>query len=251
MINKPVVFISGATAGIGLETAKIFAEGGYPLVLNGRRRDRLETLYTQLSKQTEVLLAPFDVRDKKEADAWFKQHAKMLDRIGILVNNAGLARGSDLVQNGSEEDWDEMIDTNIKGLLNLCKRIIPHMAKQKKGHVINLGSVAGRWTYQGGAVYCATKFAVRALSEGFRQDLIGTGIRVTNIEPGMVETEFSEVRFRDSEKASKVYQGLTPLSARDIAETIYWVAQRPAHVNVQELVIFPTDQASIRDVHRV
>jgi NADP-dependent 3-hydroxy acid dehydrogenase YdfG len=245
-----LTFITGATSGIGLETARLFAREGRPLVLNGRRLNRLNDLQKELSGQTEVLLAPFDVSDKEEVVNWFQKNAAICARVGALINNAGLARGSDPIQKADEKDWDEMIDTNIKGLLAVTHRLIPALIANK-GHIVNLGSVAGRWTYTGGAVYCATKFAVRALSEGFRMDLIGTGVRVTNIEPGMVETEFSDVRFRDAEKAKQVYKGMKPLTPQDIAQSIWWAVNQPQHVNIQELVIFPTDQASLRDVHRI
>lgn len=247
--DLPFVFISGATSGIGLETAKRFAMGKYPIIINGRRRERLEKLMKDFGSTTDVILAPFDVRNKSELQDWCRQNAAVVSRVGILVNNAGLARGTDPIHKGDEADWDEMIDTNVKGLLSLTRQMLPALIKNR-GHIVNLGSVAGRWTYTGGAVYSASKFAVRALSEGFRMDLIGTGVRVTNIEPGMVETEFSDVRFRDSEKAKLVYKGMTPLKAQDIAESIWWATQQPAHVNIQEMVIFPTDQASLRDVHR-
>lgn len=243
-------FITGATSGIGLETARLLAPQSKLLILNGRRQARLEELQKELSKFCEVQTACFDVRNRTDVESWFAQNQKKLSSIDVLINNAGLARGTDPVHKGKIEDWDEMIDTNLRGLLYVTRQILPTMVAYKKGHVVNIGSVAGRWSYPGGGVYCATKFSVRALSECLRMDLQGTNVRVTNIEPGMVETEFSEVRFRDSEKAKQVYKNMTPLSAKDIAETILWSLQRPAHVNIQEMVIFPTDQASIRDVHR-
>lgn len=250
MLNREgYVFITGATSGIGLETARAFAQQGSALILNGRRLSRLVELQKELSPRVEVLLAPFDVSNKNQSADWFQKNAAISEKVEVLVNNAGLARGSDPIQRGDEKDWEEMIDTNIKGLLQVTHKLLPALIKNK-GHIVNLGSVAGRWTYTGGAVYCATKFAVRALSEGFRMDLIGTGVRVTNIEPGMVETEFSDVRFRDSQKAKQVYQGMKPLTPQDIAQSILWSVQQPKHVNIQELVIFPTDQASLRDVHR-
>lgn len=243
------VFITGATSGIGLATARAFQQKGYGLILNGRREERLLELKKEFAS-TPVVLAPFDVADVAAVQSWCEAHQNDLKKIGVLVNNAGLARGTDPIHKGSEADWNEMIDTNIKGLLAVTARVIPHFVARSCGHIVNLGSVAGRWTYPGGAVYSATKFAVRALSEGFRMDLIGTGVRVTNIEPGMVETEFSEVRFRDKDKAKQVYRGMTPLSGEDIARTILWAVEQPPHVNIQELVIYPTDQASLRDVHR-
>lgn len=249
-MSKETVFVTGATSGIGLETAKVFADLGHPLIINGRRQDRLDKLRLELSKKVTVNIAPFDVSDREEVDVWFNKNESLVSNVGILVNNAGLARGADLVQNAQVDDWEEMIDVNVKGLLYVTRRTLPHMIKKNSGHIINLGSVAGRYVYPGGAVYCATKFSVRAISEGLRMDLLGKNIRVCNIEPGMVETEFSEVRFRDKEKASAVYKGMTPLTPKNIADTISWVVQQPAHVNIQELVIYPTDQASVRDVHR-
>lgn len=245
-------FISGATAGIGQATALALAEQGFNLVLNGRRQDRLESVSQEIQKKykVEVKLACFDVSDSKAVDQYFAENSKLADQIEILVNCAGLAKGIERVQESKVSDWDEMIDTNVKGLLYLTRKVLPSMIKNKRGHVVNLGSVAGRWTYPAGAVYAATKFAVRALSEGLRMDLAGTQVRVTNIEPGMVETEFSLVRLGSQEKADQVYKGMRPLTAQDIAETIVWTLNRPAHVNIQELVIFPTDQAAVGQVHR-
>jgi NADP-dependent 3-hydroxy acid dehydrogenase YdfG len=249
-----LAFITGATSGIGEAMARLFAKNNIALVINGRRQERLEALAKELGSLVPVHIAHFDVCDNSAIEKWFHQNPTVAQSVDILVNNAGLARGTDPIHLGKVRDWDEMIDTNIKGLLYVSHHIIPQMKKNSKGHIINLGSVAGRWTYPGGAVYSATKFAVRALTEGFRTDLLGSSIRVSNIEPGMVETEFSNVRFANQsdcdEKAKSVYRGLKPLSAMDIAETALWILQRPAHVNIQELVIFPTDQASIRDVHR-
>jgi NADP-dependent 3-hydroxy acid dehydrogenase YdfG len=195
-------------------------------------------------------LAPFDITDRDQSLAWFKKNQHLTQNTDLLVNNAGLARGTDPLHKGNIEDWDQMIDTNVRGLLFVTRQLLPRMVERRAGHIVNIGSVAGRWSYPGGGVYCATKFSVRAISECLRMDLLGTGVRVTNIEPGMVETEFSEVRFQDKEKAKQVYKNMKPLSAQDIAESILWSVQRPAHVNIQEIVIFPTDQASIRDVHR-
>ncbi len=246
---KHLVFISGATAGIGYATAVHLAQSGYDLILHGRRADRLEELKNQLSSICEVHSAPFDIKDRSQVTDWFRKNSKLTERISVLINNAGLARGVDPVDKASVDDWDEMIDTNLRGLLLLTKLSLPSVIKHK-GHIINIGSVAGRWTYPGGSVYSATKFAVRALSESFRMDLLGKGVRVTNIEPGMVETEFSEVRLQNKDLAKKVYEGMRALKPEDIAETIGWSLTRPPHVNIQELVIFPTDQASVRDVFR-
>lgn len=244
---RQCALITGASSGIGAAAAQAFAAAGYDLILVARRAERLEKLAATLppgSVQTFAL----DIQDE-EAVASFAAKVD-LARVTVLLNNAGLAKGTDKLQAGKLKDWDAMIDTNVKGLLYLTRAVLPFMVEAKRGHIVNLGSVAGRWVYPGGAVYCATKHAVRALSEGLRMDLIGTGVRVTNIEPGMVETEFSAVRFEDQEKARKVYEGMKALSAADVADTILWCAQRPPHVNVQELVLFPTDQAAISQVHR-
>lgn len=246
------VLITGASAGIGEATALEMATKGYNLILVARRKERLENLKKALEAKgpIQVLIATLDVRKPEEIAQFAQDHADTLQKVSVLINNAGLARGTDKVQTGQMTDWNDMIDTNVKGLLAFTRAVLPYFIANNHGHVINIGSVAGRWTYPGGAVYCATKFAVRAISEGLRMDLLGTQIRVTNIEPGMVETEFSKVRMQDEKKASQVYAGMKPLTAADIADTIGWVVTRPAHVNIQELVIFPTDQASIRDVHR-
>ena len=242
------VIITGATSGIGLATAKLLAQKSYKLMLLGRREDRLTTLKNELSKKTEVETFAFDLRDKKQVQDFVSQAS--LDRAEILINNAGLARGVDNFQDAKLDDVDEMIETNVTALLHLTRGVLPFMFKKNRGHIVNLGSVAGRIVYPKGAVYCATKYAVRAISDGLRMDLLGTAIRVTNVEPGMVDTEFSEVRLRSKEKADKVYEGMKPLLAQDIAETIVWCLERPAHVNIHELVIYPTDQASVGQVHR-
>lgn len=251
-----IALITGATAGIGESTSKLLWKNGYSVLLTGRRRERLDLLKKNLLEQKKsseqfVEVFDFDIQDSSEVENFIQKNLSLLSGVEVLVNNAGLAKGSDKVQDAQLADLDQMIDTNVKGLLYITRGILPLMLSKKSGHIVNIGSVAGRWTYQGGAVYCATKFAVRALSEGLRQDVAGSSLRVTNIEPGMVETEFSEVRFQDKEKAKKVYQGMKPLSASDIAETILWCLQRPGHVNIQELVIYPTDQAAIGMVHRV
>jgi NADP-dependent 3-hydroxy acid dehydrogenase YdfG len=244
--------ITGASAGIGEATAWQLGRQGYHLVLLARREERLLQLRQQIEKElsVSVITASVDVSDEKSVENFIRTHAADLAKVDVLVNNAGLAKGVGKLSEGKLADWDVMIDTNVKGLLRLTRAVLPGFMAKKQGHVVNLGSVAGRWVYPGGAVYCATKFAVRAISEGLRLDLLGTGIRVTNIEPGMVHTEFSRVRFEDETKAEQVYAGMKPLTANDIAETIGWVVSRPAHVNIQELVIYPTDQASVRDVHR-
>jgi 3-hydroxy acid dehydrogenase / malonic semialdehyde reductase len=244
--------ITGASAGIGEATTLELSSQGYNLILVARRKERLEKLKKKIEKstKTQVLIASLDVQKSKNIDAFIKEFKKQLKSLDVLVNNAGLARGADKFQDSKTSDWDEMIDTNVKGLLYLTRAVLPFLIANQSGHIINMGSVAGRWVYPGGAVYCASKFAVRAISDALRLDLQGTQIRVSNIEPGMVRTEFSEVRFQDKDKAQQVYAGMKPLTATDIAETIAWVLNRPAHVNIQELVIYPTDQASVRDVWR-
>ncbi|MGE5084932.1 MAG: SDR family NAD(P)-dependent oxidoreductase [Bacillota bacterium] len=245
--------VTGATAGIGWATAETLAEQGFSLIITGRRQERLDALEAAIFKKSpnvRIKKAIFDIAKREEVASFLKTHSADLALVDVLVNNAGLAKGTDKIQDSAVDDWEQMIDTNIKGLLYMTRGVVEHMVKKNSGHIVNLGSVAGRWTYPGGAVYCATKFAVRALSEGLRMDLMGSRIRVTNIEPGMVHTEFSEVRFQDKAKAEKVYENMTPLDAKDIAETIAWCVARPAHVNIQELVIYPTDQAHVGMVSR-
>lgn len=244
--------VTGATAGIGAAIAQSLCAAGCDVVITGRRRDRLEAQAKDWSDRyhVQVTTAAFDLSDQATVEQVFAARPDLAD-VDILVNNAGLARGTDKMHEADPTDWAEMIDTNVGGLLWMTRPIAAKMAARGDGHIVNLGSVAGRWTYPGGGVYCATKAAVGALSEGLRMDLHGTGVRVTNIEPGLVETEFSEVRFRgDTARAKSVYAGTRALDAADVAETVLWCLARPAHVNVQELVLFPTDQASVRDVHR-
>ena len=243
--------ITGATAGIGWATAEALAKAGSSLILLGRRADRLKELRVKLaSSAVEVQTFEIDITQKSEINDFATGESDLLQKVSVLVNNAGLAKGAEKMQDAQISDWDQMLDTNVKGLLYLTRVMLPSMIKNKAGHIVNIGSVAGRTVYPGGAVYCASKFAVRAISEGLRMDLAGTLIRVTNIEPGMVNTEFSTVRLGDAAKADQVYAGMTPLSANDIAETILWCLQRPQHVNIQELVIYPTDQAAVGQVVR-
>lgn len=249
-MDKGLVFISGATAGIGQATARRLAMAGYGLILCGRREDRLQALQNELGEQTEVQTAVLDVADPLAITQLFEQRPEWLSTVTVLINNAGLAAGSEKIQDADPSDWQKMIDTNISGLLRLTHAFVPGFVAKHEGHIVNLGSVAGRQVYPGGAVYAATKFAVRALTEGLRMDLLGTGVRVTNISPGMVETEFSEVRLQSAVKAKAVYQGMQPLSPEDIADAIYWCLERPKHVNIQELIIYPTDQAAVGQVHR-
>ena len=250
---RKTAFITGASAGIGAATARALASHGYDLVLTGRRQERLDALARELASThgAAVTTLAFDVRDAEALARLVRERPEAFERVDVLVNNAGLARGTDPVQDADPADWDEMIDTNVKGLLRVTRAVLPHMVRRGSGTVVNLGSTAGRWVYPGGAVYCATKFAVRALSEGIRMDIHGSGVRVTNIEPGMVETEFAEVRYKgDAERAAQVYQGYQPLRAEDIADTIVWCVERPPHVDVQELVVFPTAQSAIRMLHK-
>ena len=245
------VCITGASSGIGEACARAFAASGYCLILLARRAEQLEKLAQELGAQVEVHTFALDVRDLSSIEAWAKTHVLLLDEVDVLVNNAGLALGREPFFDENPKDWDVMIDTNIKGLLYMTRTLLPAMIARHRGHVVNLGSVAGYWTYPNGAVYAATKYAVRALNESLRLDLNGTGVRVTAISPGMVETEFSQVRFRgDEEKAKAVYQGMTPLTPQDIAECVVWSCERPAHVNIQEMIVFPTDQASVTLVSR-
>jgi hypothetical protein len=247
-----MILITGATAGIGEATARIFAENGKDLFLLGRRRDRLEALSSELTHAHKVRVHTYalDVCRVNEIETFARSASSLLSETKVLINNAGLAKGLAPIQEGNLNDWDAMIDTNVKGLLAMTREVLPHFIKRSEGHIVNLGSTAGHYNYPKGNVYCATKAAVRALTECMRLDLVGTGIRVTDISPGMVETEFSMVRLGDAEKAKAVYAGMTPLSARDIAETIFWCVQRPRHVNIQEIIIYPTDQASPTVVNR-
>ncbi len=251
-MQNPWTLITGATSGIGLSTASLMAKNGYPLILTGRRDQRLREIKDSLQEKFSVSVETlcFDVSNRQACESVFKDHQDTLAKTQILINNAGLARGIEPMDQASLNDWEEMIDTNIKGLLFMTRLCLPYLKENSPSHIVNVGSVAGRWTYPGGGVYCSTKFAVRALSEGLRMDLNGQDIRVTNICPGLVETEFSEVRLRDSEKAKQVYQGLHALSPDDIAESILWSIDRPKHVNIQEMVIYPTAQASVTQVLR-
>ena len=248
-----IALITGATAGIGEACAHTFAREGYNLILTGRRMDRLETLAQQLNKQynIEVAVSSFDVRSREQVIQSLEGLPAQWKKVDVLINNAGLSQGLDPIQKGSYDDWDTMIDTNIKGLLYVSRVVSNWMITNGYGHIINLGSIAGKEVYANGNVYCATKHAVDALNKGMRMDLVQHGIRVTAIHPGAVETEFSEVRFKgDKERAKKVYEGFEPLAAQDIAETIWFVASRPAHVNINELTVMPTAQATATNIFR-
>lgn len=242
-MSKPIAFITGATSGIGWSTAKNLADD-YRIIACGRRKDRLDALKKELSN-TEVLTLLFDVRNRAAVESSVKSIPEDWQEIEVLVNNAGNAHGLDPIQDGSIDDWEAMIDINVKGLLYVSKAIIPGMTARKSGHIINIGSIAGKEVYPNGNVYCASKHAVDAINNGMRIDLNPFGIRVTSINPGLVETEFSEVRFKgDSDRAEKVYQGYKALQADDVAEVIRFVVTRPPHVMLSDVILLPTAQAS-------
>ncbi len=248
-----VAFITGATSGIGKQTAIEFAKNGYDIVITGRRQDRLLALKTELENKykVHVLDLCFDITIEKDVESAVNSLSGKFQSIDFLINNAGLAAGMAPIQNGNINHWEQMINTNIKGLLYVTKHISNKMIEQKKGHIINVGSIAGKEVYANGNVYCATKHAVDALNKGMRIDLLPYGIKVSAINPGMVETEFSVVRFDgDEERAKKVYENIVPLKPEDIAETIFWMATRPAHVNINDLIIMPTIQANATTVLR-
>jgi 3-hydroxy acid dehydrogenase / malonic semialdehyde reductase len=251
-MNKTIM-ITGATTGFGKATAVKFAKNGYNIIITGRRKEKLEDLEKELRayEKIKVLSLNFDVRKKSEVEYAIGNLSEEWKSIDILVNNAGLAVGLDHIQNGNTDDWDRMIDTNIKGLLYVTRAVAPLMVARNKGHIFNIGSIAGKETYENGNVYCASKFAVDALSKSMRIDMLKNNIKVTLIAPGMAETEFSLVRFKgDPQKAKNVYTGIDALTADDIADTIYYCATLPAHVCINELVITPTQQASVNHSFR-
>ncbi|UOB19213.1 SDR family NAD(P)-dependent oxidoreductase [Abyssalbus ytuae] len=244
MENKTAL-ITGASSGIGMATAREFAEKGINLILCGRRQERLDALMVELNDFVLVHTLNFDVRNKEEVFAAIQSLPPEFSKIDILINNAGNAHGLDPVDEGNTDDWDAMLDINVKGLLYVSKAIIPQMVERKNGHIINIGSTAGKEVYPKGNVYCASKHAVDAINQGMRIDLNQYGIRVGAVNPGMVETEFSEVRFKgDTEKAENVYKGFEPLKPKDVAEIIYFVVSRPPHVNIADLVVMSTAQAT-------
>ncbi len=250
MKNK-TAFITGATSGIGMATAKLFAKNGVKLILCGRREERLKSLSKELSKITTVHTLKFDVRNKEEVFAAVQSLPKEFSTIDILINDAGNAHGMDAIDEGNIDDWDAMLDINVKGLLYVSKAILPKMIARKSGQIINIGSTAGKEVYPKGNVYCASKHAVDAINQGMRIDLNGKGIKVGAINPGLVQTEFSEVRFKgDSEKAEKVYQGYTPLKPEDVADIIWFAVTRPPHVNIADLTVMCLDQASSTIVNK-
>ncbi len=252
-LKGKIVLITGASSGIGRATAFAFAGAGARLLLCARRLELLQELEAPLMKAGAAAVTTFqlDVRERAAVDAAVASLPAEWSAIAVLVNNAGLSRGLTKVYEDDPVDWDEMIDTNVKGLLAVTRAVVPGMVVRGAGHVINLGSTAGHMTYANGAVYCATKAAEMAISEGLKIDLIGTAVRVTSVDPGMAETEFSKVRFRgDDERAAKVYERITPLTPEDIAEAILWAATRPAHVNIQSIVLTTIDQANSMVFHR-
>ena len=242
---KQTALITGATSGIGKATAQILAKNNFKVIICGRRKNRLETLSKELSEYTEVHTLQFDVSKKEEVQEALNSLPEDFSNIDVLVNNAGNAHGLATIQDGSIDDWDAMLDINVKGLLYVSKAIIPKMIERNTGFIVNIGSIAGKDVYRNGNVYCASKFAVNALNKSMRLDLNEYNIRVSGIHPGLVETEFSEVRFKgDTERAKTVYTGYKALQAEDIADIIHFVVTRPYHVNIEDLVVYPTAQAS-------
>jgi 3-hydroxy acid dehydrogenase/malonic semialdehyde reductase len=251
-MNKTIM-ITGATTGFGKATTVKFAKNGYNIIITGRRKEKLDDLEKELRayEKVKVLSLNFDVREKNEVESAIGNLSEEWKSIDILVNNAGLAVGLDHIQNGNTDDWDRMIDTNVKGLLYVTRAVAPLMVARNKGHIFNIGSIAGKETYENGNVYCATKFAVDALSKSMRIDMLKNNIKVTLIAPGMAETEFSLVRFKgDTQRAKNVYTGIDALTADDIADTIYYCATLPAHVCINEIVITPTQQAGVNHSFR-
>ncbi len=249
--QQRVALITGATSGIGKATAYALAEENFGLILCGRRIERLASIQEVLGSKTRVHTLTFDIRDRKAVHQAISTLPTAWQTIDVLVNNAGNAHGLDFFDEGDEEDWDAMIDINVKGLLYVSKAIVPQMVKRKNGHIINIGSIAGKEVYPKGNVYCASKHAVDAINNGMRMDLSNYGIKVSGIHPGLVNTEFSQVRFKgDAIKADKTYEGMKPLDAADIADIIRFVLTRPYHVNLSDIIVLPTAQASSTMVHR-
>lgn len=251
---RKIALITGATSGIGYSTALKLAENGYDTIITGRRLNLLSELEKRIKKEfkANVLSLSFDIRNNDEIVKVFEKLPEKWQKIELLVNNAGLAVGLEPIQSGKIDDWERMIDTNLKGLLYITRKVVPIMIQNKSGHIINIGSIAGKEVYPNGNVYNATKHAVDALSQAMRIDLVSHGIKVTAIHPGMVETEFSLVRFKGNEKTAKdVYKGFSPLMANDIAETILFVVTRPPHVNINDMLIMPTAQASATVINKV
>ena len=251
-IKEKIILITGASSGIGEACARLFASFGAKLILTARRLDRIDALAADLKKthETQCVTLCFDVREQKTVEHRLKSLPPNWQAIDILINNAGLALGSDPIQNGSLENWDTMIDTNVKGLLYVTHAILPGMLQRKQGHVVNIGSIAGQEAYPNGNVYCASKQAVRAISKTMRIDLLGTPIRITEIAPGAVKTEFSTVRWDSPERAKAFYDDFEPLLADDIADAVFYSITRPLHVDIAEITIMPTVQASANHLYR-
>jgi 3-hydroxy acid dehydrogenase/malonic semialdehyde reductase len=252
-LRDKLVFITGASSGIGKACAESFANAGAKLLLAARRIDRLKKFAEELriKYEVDVKTIKLDVRNYEEVKESLNKLEDDWKKIDILINNAGLSRGLDKIYEGKPENWDEMIDTNIKGLLYITRTVLPDMVERDNGHIINIGSLAGHDVYPGGNVYGSTKFAVNGLTKSFRLDVIGKNIRVSTVDPGLVETEFSIVRYSgDEEKAKNTYKGMTPLVAEDVAEAVFFCASRPAHVNINEIIMTPVAQVSITNVHR-
>ena len=248
-LKDKIVFITGASSGIGRACAEVFAAEGCRLILSARRYERLKQLISELD--TESIIIELDVRDQKKVKQAIRSLDKSWSDIDILINNAGLARGLSKLHEGELSDWEEMIDTNVKGLLYVSREIIPGMVKRNRGHIVNIGSIAGHEVYPNGNVYCATKHAVDALTRGIRMDLVDTPIRVSTVDPGLVDTEFSKVRFHgDSDRSKKVYTGMQPLTGEDLADTVLYCVSRPEHVQIAEVIILPTAQNSSGIVSR-
>ncbi len=251
LLMSRIALITGASSGIGKATAEAFATLSYDLILCGRRQDRLDELSQQLAPKTKTITLTFDTRDRTAVETAIGSLPAEWRAIDILVNNAGNAFGMSPIQEGDPDDWDLMIDTNVQGVLYVSKAVMPGMVARQQGHIVNLSSIAGKQTYANGAVYCASKAAIEALSTGMRLDMTQYGIKVTNIAPGAVETEFSMIRFKgDSERAAKVYEGFTPLTAEDIASTIVYAVTAPAHVTISDLTILASAQAAATTIHR-
>ncbi|MGK7947609.1 MAG: SDR family oxidoreductase [Xenococcaceae cyanobacterium] len=252
-VKDRVVLITGASSGIGAACARVFARDGASLILAARRQERLQTLAEEIETNfnSKVHISVMDVSDRSSVESTLSSLPAPWNEVDILINNAGLSRGLDKLHEGKIQDWEEMIDTNVKGLLYVTRFIVPGMVNRDRGDIINIGSIAGHQTYPGGNVYCATKAAVRALSEGLKLDLFGTPIRVSSVDPGIVETQFSQVRFRgDDRRAEKVYQNTTPLTAEDVAEIVLFCATRPPHVNLSEILVLATAQSSATMIDR-
>lgn len=251
-MSEKVCVVTGASAGIGAACAAEYAKHGYSLVLGARRTEKLIAMVEALKDlgAKRVVCAELDVRDEASVGRFYADAVRAFPKVDVLVNNAGLAAGFDPVVTGNDDDWQAMLDTNVYGLLRVTRKFLPSMIAADHGHIVNMGSIAGFFTYANGSMYAGTKHAVKAISGALRQELAGTRIRVSEIDPGMVETEFSLVRLKDEGKAKAVYQGMTPLNGQDIAECVYFATSRPAHVNVDHILVMPTDQSAVHKVHR-